>query len=231
MRNFKSLNAITNALTVLFVLHVGVGVLFAISAALMVFTPENGWDLGNGIRANAGLVIIPSIALIETLLRLATFVVFLIWEYRAFANLRELQIDGAEYSPWMSLVWWIVPFANLIMPCRVVNNLWNSSEPEAAVSFGSYRGDGGISGLVVVWWVSFLIRGIAAWVANGLVNQIGQVAPEFPHALAATGVFSAVSAVLALLIVRRISARQDALSAAVRPAEPPPPPTFGSGEQ
>jgi hypothetical protein len=61
-----------------------------------------------------------AIAGIQFLAYLATGIVFLAWLNRAYRNLPALGARGLKFTPRSAVLWWFCPFANLVVPFRVV---------------------------------------------------------------------------------------------------------------
>jgi hypothetical protein len=130
-------------------------------------------------------------------------IAYLIWLYRAHANLPALGATGLKFSPGWAVGWWFVPLANLIQPYRVVAEVWRESVPGA-------REGGSVPPLVAVWWGAFLI-------ANMLSGQAGRLYGDSTEAaklmtadvlFAVSDGLSAVAAVLAIMVVRAIDRGQ-----------------------
>jgi len=155
-----------------------------------------------------------SIAQVGLGLSLLLLLAFLAWESRSVDNLRPLALasPAPPASPAMSIVWWLIPVANLVMPLVVVLDL------HRRVSGGRR------AWLVLGWWLTTLV-GIAivaaAWWRSGHVAAaidlrvaIGSVSGSislvteqvFIGAFAIGEVVLALASVLGLLLVRRIQA-------------------------
>lgn len=140
----------------------------------------------------------------ELALLLATGVLFICWLYQAYN--RPLADESALLAErgW-AIGGWIIPFANFVVPYRVVQGLNRSTAAPP-------RPD---SGLVVGWW--------AAWVTFTVANLIGRAAtPDSTHdhgrALigdlhtldvwaSISAVPGLVAAVLAVLVVNQVTER------------------------
>ena len=59
--------------------------------------------------------------------KVATFIVFGFWIYRAGENLIRADVDHLDYSP-ASRVWWFaVPVASVFKPYQAMRELWNAA--------------------------------------------------------------------------------------------------------
>jgi Domain of unknown function (DUF4328) len=153
-------------------------------------------------------------------LLVVTMVVWLIWQHRAHANLEALGVTGLEYSPRWAVGWWLIPVANFWKPFQVNRELWKAS---AGVNDWRSLLTWSVLGL---WWASWLLAGLLGRVADG--DRSGA---ETPMALRSADIVGLVqtgamiaSAVLAILLVRSVVARQDRLAAAVPQVLTPPAP-------
>ncbi|HMA36213.1 MAG TPA: DUF4328 domain-containing protein [Chloroflexia bacterium] len=61
---------------------------------------------------------------------LAAGVLFLIWIYRAHRNLPALGAACLKYSPGWAVGGFFVPFVSLVLPFRVMAEIWKASQPE-----------------------------------------------------------------------------------------------------
>ena len=132
-----------------------------------------------------------------------------LWTWRAAANLLDWHIRGFSYTPaWAALVYW-VPGVNLVVPARVMRELWNLSEgeiPELARQ---------TVGLVTAWWSCFvigcLVHGLLAFVVI-LPFLTGIHVTNLPGANYALFCFGtamlALAAVNLIRIMRRITVAQ-----------------------
>lgn len=80
---------------------------------------------------------------------LASVVVFLIWLWRAHANLRDAGFP-LRYGPNWAVAWWFVPIANLIEPYRVMADFWRATEPSAD---NQHWRKVFVPTFIIYWWV------------------------------------------------------------------------------
>jgi hypothetical protein len=148
----------------------------------------------------------------------ATVVVWLIWQHRGHANLKAVGVTGLEYSPGWAVGWWLIPIANLWKPFQVNRELWKaSSGVNDWRSLPTWP-------LLGWWWASWITAGVLGRIAAG-ARRSAETPMEIRSAdfidLMSTGVVVA-SAVLAIMVVRSVLARQEHLEVAV-PRVPAPP--------
>ena len=135
---------------------------------------------------------------------IAAVVFFLMWIHRASRNLQSLGAYGQRFSPGWAVGWWFVPIMFFFRPYQVMAEIWrgsNAAMPQA------WRG-GPVSMLLPWWW--------ALWVASILIAGIAgasdtDAVPSSAALLWAllSSALAICSGVLAILVVRRITNRQD----------------------
>jgi hypothetical protein len=149
--------------------------------------------------------------LLQTGTYIACAIAFLIWYARAYGNLERLGARGEFRSRRWAIISWFVPFANYVVPKRVMNVIWRASDPDLPAVANHWEGNR-VSPLLHWWW--------AMWVVSTLVTNIllrnsldsGQTADELVSI--ATGyvvidIIDIVPAVLAILVVRATTNRQE----------------------
>ena len=226
-RPTKTLSFIVMGLFGTLVLCAVFKILFSV---MMIALPDVQMDLDKGEQLHIGLALIGLVAILEILLRVATIVFFLIWEYRAFNNLSALQARNLEFSPGWAVGWWFIPFANLVKPFQVIRELWNESDSDFDEETGFLSTSPGTPEIVGFWWAAFLLFSISARIVDKLVDSnSGDPSAAFPVVLIVASLLQIAAAGLALVIVKNITQRQEKRFAKIGMAQefaPPPPPTF-----
>ena len=134
---------------------------------------------------------------------LATGIVWLVWQYRTYLLLRRLKpTRNFSFTPVSSVVWWFVPFANLLKPYRATSELWEEADEK-----------GETSRLLTVWWLTYLLAGVLGrvlfWDSFDRVEQqarIGHLLFLYRANIVSETLF-VVAAILAISIVVGISSR------------------------
>jgi hypothetical protein len=153
-------------------------------------------------------------AIFNILLIITTAIVFLIWEHRANSNLRPLGVPRPEFSSRWAVGSWFVPILNLFVPFQIVRYIWRKSDPDAMnvdEAFGAWDYSGADEFTLKAWWGFW----IATNVAGRFSSQISRRADELSdHTLSSwvailASAFSAITALLAISVVRGINARQE----------------------
>ncbi|WP_406511700.1 DUF4328 domain-containing protein [Streptomyces sp. NBC_00161] len=143
---------------------------------------------------------------LQSLMLLATAVVFVIWFHRVRVNGEIFDPSAFSQTRGWAIGSWFIPFGNLFMPFRIAKQIWAASTQRGPD--GSYRE---VSAAALnAWW--------ALWVGSLLLDRVfGRLydRAETPQALRTasamgivTGLFTVGAAVLAAVFVRRLTALQ-----------------------
>jgi hypothetical protein len=92
------------------------GVLYAFFFTREFETPIRALDLGCSVAS-----------LLVAALWTVVLVLFLMWVFRTSKNLRFATAQPLQNSPGSAVAWFFVPYANLIMPRRVLKEIWYAS--------------------------------------------------------------------------------------------------------
>jgi hypothetical protein len=130
---------------------------------------------------------------LQTTLLIASGVAFLVWEYRMVGNVPSLGGGTPRWSPAMSVVWWFVPVAFLLMPYLVMREVavrlaWTRSKPTR---------------LVLAWWIAWLVYELTGLVSNAVLSGTGSLESAVTW-LQVSALANAGAVFLAILVVRRI---------------------------
>jgi hypothetical protein len=159
-------------------------------------------------------------ALITTL-SLAAYVctglAFITWFFQAYQNIECLGARGLRVKHSWAIGSWVVPILNLFRPKQIMNDIWRASDPAlpAGEVWGWQRAP--VPGLLHWWWAAFLIGGAANNVAGWTIDTSATVPAQQSAgtlAMYADG-GQIVGAVLAVLVVRAVTSRQEARAARV----------------
>jgi len=154
-----------------------------------MMSAANANDLRETVIAIAAFIII-----------IGTMVVFGMWIHRMDSNIHALGAPDLRYTPGWAVGWYFVPVANLWKPYQAMSEIWRASRNPIGWQAEP------VGGLLPWWWfwwlASTFVDDIAmrmSWRAEALEELIG-VAPVNIVA----SVLDAVSAFVALLVVRRV---------------------------
>lgn len=92
-----------------------------------------GYSTPVGLDRLGGVDLAPVlVGLVQTGLFLAAGVLFVIWFYRAYENLRPLAAPEPRRDSGWTLGAWFVPILNLVLPKLMLNEIWRGSDPDPA---------------------------------------------------------------------------------------------------
>lgn len=150
-------------------------------------------------------------AILQLFVYIATVVVFLMWIFRAYRNLPALGARELTFTPGWAVGWWFVPLANLVRPFEVTKEIWKASDPDNRDETGLKWKDLPIPSLLGVWWAFWIIQNIAAQASFRL--SMNAKTPDQvllgSRLDVLANVLSMVAAVLLIMVVRRITAREE----------------------
>ncbi|MET7945762.1 DUF4328 domain-containing protein [Micromonospora sp. NPDC005324] len=161
-------------------------------------------------------IIVAVVAMIMTVVHLAAAVLVIIWTWRARRNTDAFPGAEPAFRPGWAIAGWLVPFANFVVPARVVagvarDSLWRRATPA----------------LVSVWWCSWLVFSVGERLASRADGRAYEKLAEIPFndagyqayvdmyqdslgraTLPALG--CVIAAVTLIMLIHRISAAQEA---------------------
>lgn len=157
---------------------------------------------GDGPLDSAHLVLALA-ALIYILSVVITAILGLVWTFRVAWNARHLGAKGFDSSPAMSVGWYFVPVANIVMPYRALRQVYSAS-----LDPSDWKDD--TRPIVATWWWLILL--------SGVISKIGGMGGDAMNALdvVATVMLTIAAAVFAV-IAKRVASAQVANYA--RPAD------------
>jgi hypothetical protein len=160
------------------------------------------------------------VALVQTVVFIFTAVMFIRWFKRAYSNLPALGAADLRFRAGWAIWGWFVPFLNLWRPKQMANDIWRASDPDAPTDQGTTWRDRSVPALFQFWWGGFVVLNFAYNAGFRLTLRADEIA-EYSDAAVAYLVadsFSLITGVLAILVVRRTTQRQEARAAAVAAA-------------
>jgi hypothetical protein len=141
---------------------------------------------------------------------------FCMWLHRVVRNMPALGSWDARWSPAGAVGRCFIPFLNLAHPMSGTLEAWRSSDPTQRWANVVSRKRKSPPALIVGWWAAWLIGGLLSRVSFqlGRSNNPGQVATSSLVDLA-SAVLLIAAAVLAVLVVSDVTARQDRKNALI----------------
>jgi hypothetical protein len=166
------------------------------------------------------------IGLLVVLAFIATAIVFIRWLHAAYKNIVTLGAGELRFTPGWTIGAWFVPFLNLWRPKQIVDDIWRASDPAAPPRQGiDWRGRR-TSALLTAWWVFWILTSTIGN-ASARILFAADTLDDFRHSAqvdAANSVLDMVAAILAILVVRRVTARQHEREERLRSLAPLPTP-------
>jgi hypothetical protein len=163
----------------------------------------------------------------ELLLFIATAIVWLAWFSTAYKNLPALGARNLRFKPGWAIGAWFVPFLNLVRPKAMTDDTWRASDPQAPpVQEQPLKGQP-VTVVLHLWWALFLISGVL----GQFVGRWALVEDQTIEQLRSLNIMITFSdlldiplAILAMVVVRQITTRQEerARLLAAAPASPSP---------
>ena len=161
------------------------------------------------IRSPSGQELGGIVAIFQVLAFVTTAVLFLRWTHRAYKNLAAFGTYGLHTTPGWAVGYFFVPIVNLYKPLVIFSEMWRASTPDTDTSNSLAWGSVRVPGLLMGWWLCWVLHGFLdrAVFSQAFRGSGGTPDPVLSAASDGTGI---VAAVLAILVVRRLSARQQA---------------------
>jgi hypothetical protein len=211
---WRSLRGITTALTWLFAAHIvfmAVLIIGVFNHLRVLSDHESGGIVRDTKAVNDSNALAGSMIILSGLVSIAIFVLLIIWLYRAAKNNEALGRLNPRLGPGWAIGGWFIPVANFVIPFIVMDDVWRGADPSIA------RGDPGwrrSSTLGAIW--AWLVTAVIWYVPSTIASSGGDVRADEPDkvrrndTLRIIGAISAIlAAVFAIIVIRRIAARQD----------------------
>lgn len=132
------------------------------------------------------------VGIIFLIVYLITAVFFLKWTYRANKNLSVLSDGHMEFSPSGSIVWHIVPIANLFKPYQAMREIWKKAHK-------TWHAD---TKLLPGWWTLWIISSIMGQI---VFRQNSEFVNEYRTAAATMIISDFIDIALGLSAIALIS--------------------------
>jgi hypothetical protein len=146
------------------------------------------------------------IGLIQGAAFTATAAFFLVWFHAAYANLPRLGATDLRYKTWWAVGGWLIPIVNFFRPKQIANDIWRASDPAPAVD-RSWRARP-VPAVLGWWWATWLASGVLSFGAIGRVSSLEDLEGASISILLSDAAI-AVAGVLAYIVARRITERQE----------------------
>ena len=137
-----------------------------------------------------------TMGMLQLLAIILAAIAFLAWQSRSVDNVPALGGGTPTVTPAWSIGWWFIPIANLFKPYQVVADLYRRMAPVERIG----------AGIVVVWWVVWMVNNLVGQLAGRLYAAADDLASVQTSLVlwALTDFGDVVGAGLAIVIVLRI---------------------------
>ncbi|MFD7731054.1 DUF4328 domain-containing protein [Kitasatospora phosalacinea] len=161
----------------------------AATAAQAVIAAYTVAQLAVGLAGGTRAGFFAAYVLVSMVLLVGSVVFFLRWFRRCRRNAQLFDPVGHRFGPGLAVGGWFIPLANFWMPYRITLDIWRASGPR------------GGEWVVNAWWVAWLVKTLGtAALMRTQAHPNGYSAFE--------QVSGVVAGVLAVLVIRRLTARQ-----------------------
>lgn len=139
-------------------------------------------------------------------------ITFCIWIHRASRCVEESRVGPMRFSAGWAVGWWFVPIMNLFRPYQVIAELWRATGD--SVHLRDWTRDG-VSALLGWWWGIYIASGVVAGIGGSLDPTVAPTLDEaatYEWIWIAGDLVAIIAAILAIAVVRGLSARIEARS-------------------
>ena len=222
---WRSLRGVATALTWLFVAHIVLTAVLIIGVFnhLRVLNDHESGGLVFDTKAVNDANSLPGAMItLSGFVAIAIFVLLIIWLYRAAKNNEALGRANPRLGPGWAIGGWFIPIANLVIPFIVMDDVWRGADPSLPRGDPNWRRS---STLGAIW--AWLVTAVIFTIPSTIAALGGDVRADEPDKvrrddiLRIVGAFGAIlAAVFAIVVIRRITARQEACLRAQQAALP-----------
>lgn len=139
---------------------------------------------------------------------IATVVVFSMFTHHTCANAHALGARGMEFSPGWAVGWYFIPIMNLFKPYHAVKEMHQALDPAAGSD--DWRLLGASPSVVGWWWAAWLVTNFLGNVAARVTfSSDPTILGIEPWVDVAAGLMDVVLTVLAVMVVRSLTGRQE----------------------
>jgi hypothetical protein len=222
---WRSLGAITTALTWLFAAHIvltAVLIIGVFNHLRVLGDNETGGLVFDTKAVNDANALPAAMIILSGLVGLTIFVLLIIWLYRAAKNNEALGRQNPRLGPGWAIGGWFIPVAWWVIPFIVMDDVWRGADPSVPRGDPNWRRS---STLAAIW--AWLVTTVVFTIPSFIASSGGDVRADEPDKvrrddiLRIVGAFGAILAsVFAIIVVRRITARQEECLRAQQAAAP-----------
>ena len=145
---------------------------------------------------------------------LATIVAWCFWKYRCHRNLPALGAVNLQFTPRTAVGFYFLPLLNLFRPYQAMREIRWASNPKAANAIDCRFHHVSMSLLLLAWWISLILAGLANQATNAIVRQASKSDDISIHVAVCYGSIASsiaflVATLIAACLVLNIARRQE----------------------
>jgi hypothetical protein len=222
---WRSLRGLTTALTWLFSAHIALTVVLIIGVfnhLRVLGDKEIGGLVLDTDAVNDANSLPAAMIVLSGLVGLATFVLLIIWLYRAAKNNEALGRQNPRLGPGWAIGGWFIPIAWWVIPFIVLDDVWRGSDPSIPRGDPNWRRS---STMGAIW--AWLVTAVIFTIPSAIATSTGDVRADEPEKVRRDDILRIIGAVgaivaaaLAIVVTRRIAARQEECLRAQQAAAP-----------
>jgi Domain of unknown function (DUF4328) len=198
-------------LVVIFLALNGLALVLAVAVDVILIALGGSFtSAGNSAEIAIGLFSLVVLLLLYGSL-VPAIVFFCMWVHRVVRNMPWIGASDPRWTPGGAVGRCFIPFLNLIHPFLSVLDVWRASDPVQLRAEQPIRNTRPAPLLLIAWWGTYIGGRVVSLVSSRLVNSNDPgtvVVGAFVDMLVNLAIAGA--AVLAILVVRTVTARQDA---------------------
>lgn len=141
-------------------------------------------------------------------IQLAAAICFLVWTYRLAKNLRAFGVEGLRFTPAWAVGYFFVPILSFYRPYQAFREIWRASDPAPVGRVGQDWQRVKPPSLLLGWWTAWIVSNAFGGVIFRALDMAGNYRFD-----AVVLVLNTLSALLAILVVRRLTERQEQTAA------------------
>lgn len=192
--------------------------------AALVDRMVSDFDSVSGAAMRTGELLVLGSGVARIFIFLVAAAGFLAWLSRVRTNAVSLSLTGHRHGRFWLIGGWVMPISWFWIPKQIVDDIWRASTPPNSAK-----------GLINAWWAAWLIGWVTAKATWGLVylSPADLEGIAFALRLEVVGIgLMLIAAVLAIGVIRKITAVQETLRSTppAGPAPSMPPPVPGAPE-
>ena len=140
----------------------------------------------------------------------ASVVFFIRWFHAAYSNLLALGQTDLRFKLGWAIGAWFVPFLNLWRPKQIADDIWRGSDPDAPLLHEAGWKSAPVPGLLGFWWGAWILSvfvgnfATRAWFDTDTAEEIRRA--DIVDIVGLT--LDLAAAILAIVVIRRLTARQ-----------------------